>query len=58
MYAEWQIRETITSHLEKEEKLFKQGIKCLSLFFIDEVAKYRMYSEDGEEIFGEVWAYI
>ena len=48
-----QIRETITSHLEKEEKLFKQGIKCLSLFFIDEVAKYRMYSEDGEEILGE-----
>ncbi len=48
-----QIRETITSHLEKEEKLFGQGIKCLSLFFIDEVAKYRQYSDDGEEIPGE-----
>ena len=48
-----QIRETINSHLEKEEKLFKQGIKCLSLFFIDEVAKYRRYDEDGEEIPGE-----
>lgn len=48
-----QIRETIQSHFEKEEKLFEQGIKCLSLFFIDEVAKYRRYSEDGEEIPGE-----
>ncbi|WP_061212647.1 type III restriction-modification system endonuclease [Syntrophomonas wolfei] len=48
-----QIRETISSHFDKEEKLFEQGIKCLSLFFIDEVAKYRQYSEDGEEILGE-----
>ena len=35
-----QIRETIKSHLQKEEALFRRGIKCLSLFFIDEVAKY------------------
>ncbi|WP_455598327.1 type III restriction-modification system endonuclease [Cloacibacillus sp.] len=48
-----QIRETINSHFDKEEKLFEQGIKCLSLFFIDEVAKYRQYSEDGEELLGE-----
>jgi len=48
-----QIRETISSHFDKEEKLFAQGIKCLSLFFIDEVAKYRQYGEDGEEILGE-----
>lgn len=48
-----QIRETIISHFEKEEKLFEQGIKCLSLFFIDEVAKYRQYSESGEEILGQ-----
>jgi type III restriction enzyme len=48
-----QIRETIASHFEKEEKLFKQGIKCLSLFFIDEVAKYRQYDEDRNEITGE-----
>lgn len=48
-----QIRETIISHFEKEEKLFEQGIKCLSLFFIDEVAKYRQYSDDGEEILGQ-----
>lgn len=38
-----QIRETILSHLEKERELFSRGIKVLSLFFIDEVAKYRVY---------------
>ena len=48
-----QIRETIISHFEKEEKLFQSGIKCLSLFFIDEVAKYRRYDEDGAELPGE-----
>ena len=48
-----QIRETIKSHLEKEEALFEKGIKTLSLFFIDEVAKYRQYDEDGNEILGE-----
>lgn len=47
-----QIRETIISHFEKEEQLFNKGIKTLSLFFIDEVANYRQYSEDGEEILG------
>ena len=48
-----QIRETILSHFEKEEKLFNMGIKCLSLFFIDEVAKYRQYDENGDEVLGE-----
>ena len=48
-----QIRETIKSHLEKEEELFNRGIKTLSLFFIDEVAKYHQYDVDGEEILGE-----
>ena len=38
-----QIRETIESHLERERQLFYKGIKVLSLFFIDEVAKYREY---------------
>lgn len=47
-----QIRETIRSHFEKEKKLFEQGIKVLSLFFIDEVAKYRQYDENGEEMNG------
>ena len=44
-----QIRETIMSHLETERKLYKKGIKVLSLFFIDEVAKYKYYDEDGEQ---------
>ncbi len=48
-----QIRETIISHFEKEERLFNLGIKTLSLFFIDEVAKYRIYDESGEEQLGE-----
>lgn len=41
-----QIRETIRSHLQKEKELFKKGIKVLSLFFIDSVAKYKEY-ENG-----------
>ena len=44
-----QIRETIMSHLETERKLYKKGIKVLSLFFIDEVAKYKYYDDDGEQ---------
>lgn len=47
-----QIRETIKAHFEKERELFKKGIKCLSLFFIDEVAKYRSYDADGNEVKG------
>ncbi|MBO6310216.1 MAG: DEAD/DEAH box helicase family protein [Oribacterium sp.] len=42
-----QIRETILSHIQKERKLFKMGIKCLSLFFIDHVDNYRIYLEGG-----------
>jgi len=42
-----QIRETIISHLEREHQLFNKGIKVLSLFFIDEVAKYKEYV-DGQ----------
>ena len=48
-----QIRETIKSHFEKERQLYKRGIKCLSLFFIDEVAKYKSYDKDGNEVKGE-----
>ena len=48
-----QIRETILSHFEKEEKLYQMGIKTLSLFFVDEVAKYRQYDEAGNEVLGE-----
>jgi type III restriction enzyme len=47
-----QIRETIKSHFEKESNLYFHGIKVLSLFFIDEVAKYRKYDSSGNEING------
>ena len=43
-----QIREAVKAHFEKEQALFHQSIKVLSLFFIDEVAKYRRYDENGE----------
>lgn len=44
-----QIRETIKAHLDKEKQLFAQGIKVLSLFFIDEVVKYRDYGRADEK---------
>ena len=44
-----QIRETIKAHLDKEKQLFAQGIKVLSLFFIDEVGKYRDYNRADEK---------
>lgn len=43
----YQIRRTIESHFEKELRLFGQGIKVLSLFFVDSVANYRQYGENG-----------
>ncbi len=48
-----QIRETIISHFQKEAQLFHKGIKTLSLFFIDEVAHYRQYDANGNEVLGE-----
>ncbi|MPQ43161.1 type III restriction-modification system endonuclease [Clostridium tarantellae] len=42
-----QIRKTIEEHLNKELALTKHGIKVLSLFFIDKVANYRYYDENG-----------
>lgn len=44
-----QIRETIKAHLDKEKQLFAEGIKILSLFFIDEVVKYRDYDQDDDK---------
>jgi len=43
-----QIREAVKAHFQKEMMLFSKGIKVLSLFFIDEVAKYRQYDANGE----------
>ena len=42
-----QIKRTIETHLEKELRYLDKGIKVLSLFFIDEVKKYR--TEDGDK---------
>lgn len=50
-----QIRETIKSHFDKERQLFQQGIKTLSLFFIDEVKNYKDYDESGEVVKGDLW---
>lgn len=44
-----QIREAIKAHFDKEQTLFQQGVKVLTLFFIDEVAKYRDYSAADEK---------
>ena len=44
-----QIREAIKAHFDKEQALFQQGVKVLTLFFIDEVARYRDYSRDDEK---------
>ncbi len=44
-----QIREAIKAHFEKESMLFHQGIKVLTLFFIDTVSKYRKYDESSEQ---------
>lgn len=43
---EAQIARTIEDHLECQLRLYKRGIKVLSLFFIDEVAKYRLYEPE------------
>lgn len=51
--ARIQIRETVRAHFRKESSLFKRGIKCLSLFFLDEVANYRQYNEEGEQVIGK-----
>lgn len=47
-----QIRETILSHIDRERQLFHKGIKILSLFFIDEVAKYKQYDTAGNSFNG------
>lgn len=44
-----QIREAIKAHFDKERALFQQGVKVLTLFFIDEVVKYRDYAAADEK---------
>lgn len=43
-----QIREAIQAHFDKEQELFARGVKVLTLFFIDEVARYRTYDDAGD----------
>jgi type III restriction enzyme len=47
------IRRTIEEHLDKELRLRLQGIKVLSLFFIDVVEYYRSYTFDGVPVKGK-----
>ena len=47
------IHRTIKEHLDKEKRLRPQGIKVLSLFFIDAVEKYRQYDADGNSVKGD-----
>jgi type III restriction enzyme len=47
------IRRTIKEHLDKEKRLRPQGIKVLSLFFIDAVDKYRQYDTEGNPVKGD-----
>ena len=47
------IRRTIKEHLDKERRLRPQGIKVLSLFFVDVVEKYRKYNAEGSPLKGD-----
>lgn len=49
-----QIEQTIEAHFAKERKLRTQGIKVLSLFFIDHVKSYRLYDDDGNPQKGKI----
>ncbi|MCD8076023.1 MAG: hypothetical protein LUF27_13540 [Lachnospiraceae bacterium] len=56
-----QIRETILSHIQRERQLFYKGIKVLSLFFIDEVAKYKQYDASRQPyngIYADIFLWI
>ena len=49
-----QVFETVEQHLKKERALKGKGIKVLSLFFIDRVANYRIYNDDGTTSLGKI----
>jgi type III restriction enzyme len=48
-----QIEKAVEEHFIKEKHLKEKGIKVLSLFFIDRVANYRSYNENGDIINGK-----
>ena len=49
-----QVYEAVEQHLKKEKFLRGKGIKVLSLFFVDRVANYRVYNEDGTTRLGKI----
>lgn len=49
-----QIKNTIQEHLEKELRVKERGLKVLSLFFIDRVANYRQYDDNGQPVKGKI----
>jgi type III restriction enzyme len=49
-----QVYETVEQHMKKELAVRGKGIKVLSLFFIDKVANYRIYNEDGSTSLGKI----
>jgi type III restriction enzyme len=49
-----QVYETVEQYLKKERALKGEGIKVLSLFFIDRVANYRIYNDDGTTSLGKI----
>ena len=49
-----QVFETVRQHLDKERTLAPMGVKVLSLFFLDRVANYRDFDEDGEPKLGRI----
>ncbi len=49
-----QVQATVEQHLKKERAMRGKGIKVLSLFFIDKVANYRSYNDDGSPCLGKI----
>ncbi|NOT18184.1 MAG: DEAD/DEAH box helicase family protein [Sulfuriferula sp.] len=49
----YQIERTVKAHFQRLKKLKPLGIKVLSLFFIDKVANYRSYDEQGNAVQGK-----
>ncbi len=49
-----QVFETVEQHLKKEHAVRGKGVKVLSLFFIDKVANYRLYHDDGSTSLGKI----
>jgi type III restriction enzyme len=53
-----QLQKAIEEHFKKEKRYQAKGIKVLSLFFIDRVANYRHYDEQGQPLPGKFAAWF